>query len=363
MRRSPTRAAAPLLLAMAGIVLPPGARLHLEPDVASTSIAVVDAEVEVEPEEVRDGWILVRYFGHRGWVRSGPPEPLQRQRAERTPGIGTTPQDVFLDSRCFPGGVRRELVVERWRLLTDVEDEALLERISRTGGLAPDRFNDWWGMSTNLASGNVILLFARSEEAHTVDPLACGRIRNGVVTASVVPGDPDATVRRVLHQLGHLFAVDLMGNTIPPWLEEGLADSFAAIGEKGAGLQEPIFRNRRGPSAESPVPPPLASVLGAGRELFADDIRGEALRREAMRLARFFWNGGVPARFDRFCSFVGEGRAGKALNIDVLERKSRMRLPDLVRKVRSLREPPPTVFRGGTIARADHVKRSVRWNP
>lgn len=203
---SPIRAlSAPLLFAAASVLLPAGTRLHLAPDVTSMSVAIVDEPVELVPEGARDGWVLVRYDGRRGWVKSDLPTPLLETLLATIPTVvPEAPQDL-LAGPVFPSGRGRDLLADRWRIRSDVEDEELLERIRGSVGLAPERFKTWWKLAAKSGSGDVVLLFSRNEDARRFDPLACGRIRNGVVTASVVPGDPDATVRRVLHQVGHLY--------------------------------------------------------------------------------------------------------------------------------------------------------------
>lgn len=340
-----------LLAAASSVLLPEGARLHLEPDASSISIAVVEESLEVVPEAKRDGWILVRYAGRKGWVKPGPPTPLFEARRATAPASDTAPApwDSFRNGAVFPSGLGRELTVDRWQLRTDLEDEALLTRIRRAIDRAPPSFEAWWKLSSKAYSGQVLYLFARREDVRALDPLACGRIRNGVVTAAVVPGDPDATVRRALHQAGHLYAVQLLGSAVPPWLEEGIADSFAAIGEKGPGNQEPLFRSRSHPQTPGDEPLPIATILGAGRELFADDARGALLRRDARRLARYFWNGGRPGRFDKFRSFVAAGFSGAVLHGPLLERMTTLPLSRIEADLRTFREPLPSGLRSMTL--------------
>lgn len=339
-----------LLAAASSVLLPEGARLHLEPDASSISIAVVEESLEVVPEAKRDGWILVRYAGRKGWVRPGPPTPLFEGRRNPAPpsDAAPAPGDPFRYGAVFPSGLGRELIADRWQLRTDLEDEALLTRIRQVIDKAPPRFETWWKLSSRAYSGQVLYLFARKEDARALDPLACGRVRNGVVTATVVPGDPDATVRRALHQAGHLYAIQLLGSAVPPWLEEGIADSFAAIGEKGPGLQEPLFRNRGRSRTPGDEPLPLATILGAGRELFADDARGARLRWDATRLARYFWNGGRPGRFEKFRSFVAAGFSGTVLHGRLLERMTTLPLSRIEADLRTFREPLPSELRSTT---------------
>lgn len=342
MRPFPPLALGPLVLAAAGILLPPGARLHLEPDPESVSVTVVDEEVELEPVETRDGWVLVRYLGYLGWVRtSGADEPLSRIREERAPRPASTGPDFIEESRRLLRNGGREITLERWRLLTDVDDQALLDRLSLVVGTAPAHFRTWWELSTVPASGTAVFLFSRPDAARSVHALACGRARAGVVTATLAEGDAEATIRDVLHQVGHLYALDLLGPAAPPWLEEGLADSFAALAEHGPGQQEPLCPSR-GFECEGIETPPLPAVLAAGRELFSDDGRGRALRLGARRLCRYFWNGGSVARLERFRALLIEVGSGKPLLDSTMEKHLRTDLPTLDLRIRSFREARPS---------------------
>ena len=339
---------ASLFLAVAtSVLLPEGARLHLEPDASSVSIAVVEEPLEVVPEATRDGWILVRYSGRKGWVKPGPPTPLFEGRPAAAPAPDSVPaaRDPFLEGKVFRSGPGREFTVNRWRLRTDLEDEVLLTRVREAIDSAPQGFETWWKVSTRAYSGQAIYLFSRQEDARALDPLACGRIRNGVVAVAVVPGDLDATVRSALHQAGHLYAIQLLGIAVPPWLEEGIADSFAAIGEKRPGLQEPLFRSHSHPRTPGDELLPIATILGTGRELFVDDARGARIRRNARRLARYFWNGGRPGRFDKFRSFVVAGFSGAVLHGPLLERMTELPLSRIEADLGTFREPLPNESR------------------
>jgi len=325
-----------------GVVLLPGSRLHLEPDARSQSLTVVDVSIEVAPLEERDGWILVTYDGYRGWVRPGGPVPLDEARGGEPPRPPEERPDLLAEARAHLAGGGREIAVERWRLLTDVSDEALLARIQELAMSAPERFRAWWKLPISTAnSGPAIVLFSDARRAHAVDPLACGRVRRGVVTAGVVEGDPEATLRSVFHLVGHLYvSLAILGPAAPPWVEEGLADSFAELALRGPGMQEPL-----GPAPAGSAAPPLATVLKAGRELFADDEAGKALRHAAVKLSRFLWNSGNLFRYYAFRSLLEEVGRGTILGQEEIERGLRTDVETLERGVETLREPPPNRHR------------------
>ncbi len=290
----------------------------------------------------RQGWVLVRYLGYQGWVRtSGADEPLSRVREGRAPRPASSGPDFIEESRRLLRNGGREITLERWRLLTDVEDPGLLDRLSLVVGTAPAHFHTWWEMRKVPASGSAVILFSRPDAARSVHALACGRARAGVATATLVEGDVEATIGDVLHQVGHLHALDLLGPAAPPWLEEGLADSFAALAEHGPGLQEPLCPSR-GFECEGIETPPLAAILAAGRELFSDDGRGRALRLGARRLCRYFWNGGSLTRQERFRALLGDVMSGNPLLSTTLEERLRIDLPTLDRRIRTFREARPS---------------------
>jgi hypothetical protein len=113
---------------------------------------------------------------------------------------------------------------------------------------APARFQGWWKIPISTASGPAIVLFSDPEGARAVDSPACGRVRRGVATATLVEGDPDATIRSVLHQVGHLYAsFDLLGPTAPPWLEEGLHTDLETLERGLLAFREPAPGRLRSP--------------------------------------------------------------------------------------------------------------------
>lgn len=309
-------------LAATWFTLTPGARVHRDPAVSSPALAIVDGELAVEALAEREGWVLVRYLGREGWVRRTAPEATVRERNAAIPEGQTwsgdvEPPDILQAARARLGDGAREVVLERFRLLTDVADEELLARLSRATLDAGRRIDLDLKVRSGPRSGTTVLLFSRAEDAAALDRLACGRARVGVVVARAVAGDADATARRVLHQSGHLFALEVLGSSAPPWLEEGLSDTFASFGE--LNLLAPV---RRPPAAAPRDEPrvPLASALAAGRELFTDDPRGRRLRRESRTLVRYLVESERPDRRTQFRDYLGRLFLGVPVPVTSLER-------------------------------------------
>lgn len=305
------RALAFAALAAAWFTLTPGARIHRAPDASSPVLAIVDAELPAEELAGSGDWVLVRYLGSRGWVRRTEPDATVREVLDAV--HRGDPPDLLDAARSRLGAAGRELVLERFRLFTDVADEALLARLERAALDGGRSFLDAFRFHGVPRSGSAVVLFSREEDARGLDDLACGRVRARAAIVRAARADPDETIRRVLHQAGHLYAIELFGDTTPPWLEEGIADAWASLGERD--LLAPVAR----PSARAEDRAPLRSALMAGRELFLDDTRGRRLRRESRTFVRYFWYGGAPSGIGAFRDLLAKTAERVPLTIPVLE--------------------------------------------
>lgn len=299
-------------LAAAWFTLTPGARLHRDPDASSPPLTIVDAELQVEELAESGDWVLVRYLGNRGWVRRTAPDATVREALAGVPRDGSP--DLLEAARSRLGAAGREVVVERFRLFTDVADDGLLAWLERAALDGSRIFLTAFRLQGVPRSGSAVVLFSREEDARGLDGLACGRARARVAFARAASDDPDATIRRVLHQAGHLWAVELFGDTTPPWLEEGIADAWASLGEWD--LLPPVER----PPAGDVDRAPLRSSLTAGRELFLDDARGRQLRREARTFVRYLWSGGLSSGNTAFRDLLARSAEGVPLTVPALER-------------------------------------------
>jgi hypothetical protein len=289
------------------VTLPPGARLHLEPDVKSHSLALLDAEALVEVLERKDGWILVRYDAFRGWVREGAPRSLVEERGDSYSAQGVVHEGLLARGRALLHGGGRELPMDGRTLLTDVSDEALLKWLVAMPAAARFRFERQWGRARSPAPGSVVFLFESAEAEKEFSSVACGATEpRGVRIASLaLSGKGRAWDRaRLLHQVGHLYARDVLGEGVPSWIEEGFADEFAR-----AGIPVEIVEGWRAvhyPKRSLPSPPvaTVAEVLAAGAEIFGREPAAEARRLEALLFFRYLSG---DRKFLPFRDFVTSG--------------------------------------------------------
>lgn len=323
------------------VALPAGARLHLEPDVSSLPLTMVDDETLVELIERKDGWLLVRYDGFRGWVREGPPTPLVDVRGGRNVPKEWVSQDLIARGRSLLRDGGREVRLDDRTLLTDVSDEVLLDDLAQAAAAARVVFEKIWTMRRAVPPGSVVFLFASAEAEREFAPVACGvagppGVRVAALALSGEGRDEDRD--RLLHQVGHLYARDLLGDGVPPWIEEGLATHFV---QAGRIAERPLFWKQQFTSKRSPSTTPVPSVpeiLASGAEIFGREPAAEALRREANLFFRYLledsWKG-----FRAFKGFVrGHALSGAPLETPALEEALRKDLRSIERGYLAARE-------------------------
>ena len=175
-------------------------------------------------------------------------------------------------------------------LLTDVSDETLLKWLVATPEAARFSFELQWGRARSPAPGSVVFLFESAEAEKEFSSVACGATEplGERIASLALSGKGRAWDRaRLLHQVGHLHSRDVLGDGVPAWIEEGLADVFARAGigvERVEGWRAVHYPKRSLPS------PPVATVpeiLAAGPEIFGRDSAAEARRLEALLFFRY----------------------------------------------------------------------------
>lgn len=317
------------------VTLPAGARLHLEPDTSSPSLALLDEETLVEVFERKDGWLLVRYDAFRGWVREGAPRSLVEERGDPKAAPGEGHAGLVAPGRALPRNGGRELPMDGRTLLTDVSDEALLKWLVATPEATRSIFERRWGRTRPPAPGSVVFLFESAEAEKKFSSVACGATEplGARIASLALSGKGRARDReRLLHQVGHLYARDLLGDGVPAWIEEGLADEFARAGihvEIVGGWRAVHYPKRSLPS------PPVATVpeiLAAGAEIFGREPAAEARRLEALLFFRYLAED--PKTFLPFRDFV---RSGGKLDTPALEEALRRKIGAIERGYLSAR--------------------------
>lgn len=331
-----------LLLAAAGVLFPPGSRLHEEPDVRSLSVAVIDEETELEPLDFRDGWLLVRYLGVSGWVREGKPYSLGCERGGSFLPAQRLDEDLVGRWRARLAPPVREIRLGPVTVVTDVADPEMERELVARTEYARERVAERLGFRTLDGDGPALVLFARPADAPPDGDRACGRSQGRVALSTAGAESCDETVDRALHQLGHLLAFESFGSDLPPWLEEGLASAFVEASRSAApkgGLLAPMDRFWAGSPRCPPSEAGLDDLFASGPELFLDDPAAVCLRHDAADLVRFLSDAPIshrPWRFRRF--FYDAARRDATFDVPTLLDYLNEDLPSLGRKLRSAQE-------------------------
>jgi len=192
-------------------------------------------------------------------------------------------------------------------LLTDVSDEALLKWLVAMPAAARYIFEKKWGRTRAPAPGSVVFLFESAEAEREFSSVACGatELLGERIASLALSGKGRAWDRaRLLHQIGHVYARDVLGEGVPAWIEEGFADEFAR-----AGIPVEIVEGWRAvhyPKRSLPSPPvaTVPEILAAGAEIFGREPAAEARRLEALLFFRYLAG---DRKFLPFRDFVTSG--------------------------------------------------------
>lgn len=303
------------------VTLPAGARLHLEPDPSSPALTMLDEETLVEVLERKDDWVRVGYGAWRGWARESAPVSLLSER-----GGPNVPQEwvsgtLLARARSLMREGGREVPFARRTLVTDVRDDALLARLGEAVQAATAALGDRWKLRALVKPGSYVLLFESAEAERKLAAVACGPVgpAGSRVVSLALAGDGAApTLEKLLHQVGHLYARELLGDGVPNWVEEGLADAFV---EGGTAPSRSVWSRRPLPvrPASSLPPPSVPELLRSGPELFERGLAGEALRAETISFFRYLSDARLP-RFRRLRAFLRRGSVGKPVDLPAFEK-------------------------------------------
>ncbi len=326
-----------------------GTRLRVLPSAAARSLAVVDAPQTLEVLEVEDGWVRVRYGSFSGWLKpegdGGEPGQPERRESRDEGRLGRA-------LRAFP-----RPVVPRpfgpFELYTDVASARVLSLLERTASGLPGVHSERYGVRPVPSDGrDAVVLFARTPDYEALvageEPLARtgprGHAGRGVAVLSVVAGGVDEARGLLVHEVAHLQNRRTLGQLLPPWLEEGIAEDLAIcrFGPDGRVLPDTLrveverTRERTGESARSRLRvvtrqsgplvsvaalaekarrkelPPLATLLSMPADEFVSKAERGLSYPMAALFIRFLLADGLPGSRDAFRLFLGGVATGES---------------------------------------------------
>lgn len=302
----------------------PGDRVLARPAEAARVVATVDRYRPLARYERRGDWHRVRWQGRDGWVlrpvpaAGEPPFPATPEPPRPLPGRAPDPARLAAAVRLLgePAAALSEPPrhLGAYRLLTDLDDPALLARLGRLAGDVERLYPLRYGVTPVGPPAETVLLFAREPtyrefqalDARLASLPATGHTGDGLVALFAGGRRPDEVAATLVHELTHLLNRRSLGPALPPWLDEGLAVDLAlsAIGADGslhpervggaALLQPPRITYFGGRASARHLESALAVEAGLPPlgELFALDwepfVRSERLEIH-YAAAGFFW--------------------------------------------------------------------------
>jgi hypothetical protein len=318
----------------AAIALAAGTRLREAPDPSARSVAVLDADVEL-PVLSRCGvWAEVRWEGYRCWARPG---DVAGPSLERAPRSADDARLAKVRTAMKPLG--REVRLGPWRVLTDVAsgELAALEPVATK---LPAAFAARYGAEAAPGEAQAVAIFASDARYRRFakddgSPMLGTRGHAGGGLAAFAMGRTPLESRVTLvHELAHLLSRNAFGESLPAWLDEGMAEDLAWCRVDAEGRLVPgtfdvteiargtNARERSGPlvtaeswtaQARSGRVTSLPALLDLEGRLFANTSARRDAASESAMLVR--WCLATKDRADRFREFlrvVALGGAGDA---------------------------------------------------
>ncbi len=345
-----------------------GSRLYSEPDPAAATVAILDADTELEVLE-RDGdWTRVRHGGRLGWFAP-----------QGTPAIGRTSETV--DDEAPPAFARGpasspapDRAAERlaaalghlgatspvgllgpFPLYTDAVEPRRMERLLRLGDHLPHAYATRYGVAPEAPPAGAVVLYSRArdyqafvgETAEIAELAARGHAVYGVAALYAGRDATDEVMTILVHEMVHLLNRAVFRRPLPAWLEEGLANDLAwsEVGRDGrldlgswggsTRLTRPNSRDgtivveRRGAQAlyrrllewwKQGDLAPLPELFDMPWGRFVEPERLPVHYAQSAMLVRFLLDGEGGAWAARFRAFLGEAAAGAEPAPKLLER-------------------------------------------
>ncbi len=228
----------------------PDTLLFSQPDLDSQQITLIDALIELAVLEHLGPWSRVLYADRLGWVH-------QELRRSGAAGIAPTGSVSALALVPSANELERRLDLARtalgisgttsslgpYALITDVTDRRLLDRMQAIADSLEDSYQRRYGLNFTEDGAQTVALFAEeskyrafeSQVNESADLNARGHAGGGLAALFVEEQRLDESTSLLVHELTHLLNRRALGDAVPSWLEEGLANdlSYSSVDRQG----------------------------------------------------------------------------------------------------------------------------------
>lgn len=263
--------------------------LHGQPADRSPVLTRLADAADLPLLERRDPWVRVRYDSWLGWVRLGDGVAAPEGGGEPwwEPRSGPDAERLARATSLLQGG--RAAALGPYLLHTDVDNEALLGKLSVLAAQLPRVFEERYGLEVTPGEDETVVLYARDESYRAyvegdADPVAADSLGHAVGELAVLAAGRrkrSEVASLLVHELTHLLTYRALGPDLPQWLVEGLAEDLAycrtsASGEIVPGtldgwrsaVSEPVLQRGGGTRF-------LVAVTRGGPEASLEEVRAK----------------------------------------------------------------------------------------
>ncbi len=226
------------------VIIEAGTRLLERPHPHAPVVTVVDVELPLVPSERRGDWVRIHFGQRSGWAFLGePPTP----DPERSPAPAPPPPLLPVEEKLAPDADRLKRAIGKFprppvpvqagsfQIYTDVVGDRKRQlAIDATQHLA-EGYGLRYGLSPSRPATFAVFIYnderAYREFERTIGELAQfeaeGHAGSGVAALVAADRTPEEIAALLVHELTHLLNRQMFIASLPPWLEEGLANDLA----------------------------------------------------------------------------------------------------------------------------------------
>ncbi len=214
-----------------------GTAIYRAPSLDAEVILRLDNPARFSFFEERGEWARIRLASREAWIlvnedTLSQEPPLGREASPVTPVSGRVPDpDRLAQARHLLGAKVSQRSLGPYELLTDVEDESLLDFLGAVARAHGSAHFQRYGLKAVGEPTSTVVLFSRDEdyrryqlsETGLEEIRAAGHAGSGIVALPVGNAAQDIIAGVLVHELTHMLNRRTIGPALPPWLEEGLA--------------------------------------------------------------------------------------------------------------------------------------------
>ncbi len=252
------------------VLLGAGTRLHEEPHRHAPVVTVVDVEATLSAIERREEWVRVSFGGRIGWAYLGappaedvtpaPPPPAELELLP--PDELTADQERLALAVSLLAGDPEPVAAGPFLVYTDVKGRRKRELLYKAAKHLADAYEQRYGLSPQRRASFAVVVFDRERSYRQFEDSVAdlrqldaeGHAGSGVAALVAEGRSPQEAAALLVHELAHLLNRRAFHASLPPWLEEGIANDLAYCRLDRAGRLQPQTLGGQGFIVEIPGP-------------------------------------------------------------------------------------------------------------